>query len=140
MKENTFDAAKMKELRKEKKLSQKELASLAGVSFSALRAYENERYTPKFDVIERICAALGVHVSTLYKGTVVRRINPIVFDSPLEFEKAWFRNGGGPHFNDEIGREAAAIVKFEDLNEAGQRTAIDLLDLVLKVPEYRKEN
>lgn len=132
MKDSTFDASKMRQLRKAKKLSQKELAQLAGVSFSALRAYENERYTPKIDAIERICNALGVPLDVLYGRNIQ------TFETPLDFEIAWIRSGGGAHLGSELGRKAVMIVSFEDLNEAGQRRALDLLEILSKVPEYKR--
>ena len=135
MKDSTFDASKMRQLRKAKKLSQKELAQLAGVSFSALRAYENERYTPKIDAINRICNALGVPLDLLYPEFETFVFNE---EDPVALEVALLRNGGSPHLTNELGRQALARVLFEDLNEAGQRSAIDLLGILAKVPEYKK--
>ncbi len=131
MKESTFDASKMRQLRKSKKLSQKELAELAGVSFSAIRAYENERYTPKIEAILSICDALDVSLDVLYKGKIST-------DFTLDQETEWLRTGGDQHLGNENGRKAAMIVNFEDLNEAGQRRALDLLETISKVPEYKK--
>lgn len=124
----TFNVKKMVETRKRKKISQKELAELSGLSLATIKSYEQGKYTPRPDSIRRICEALDVSEET---------ITDFGFDTPLDFEIAWLKSGGGTHYSSPYGRQAAAMVAFEKLNEAGQRTAIDLLHLVGKVPEYK---
>ena len=66
MKEKVFDASKMRELRKERGLTQSKLAKLSGLSLSAIQGYEQGRYEPKFDAIDRISRALGSSFRELY--------------------------------------------------------------------------
>lgn len=132
MKEKVFDASKMRELRKERGLTQSKLAKLSGLSLSAIQGYEQGRYEPKFDAIDRISRALGSSFRELYDP------GALSFEDPLDFEITWIRSGGGAHLGSELGRKAVMIVSFEDLNEAGQRRALDLLEILSKVPEYQK--
>lgn len=132
MKEKVFDASKMRELRKANRLTQSQLAKLSGLSLSAIQGYEQGRYEPKFDAIDRISRALGSSFSELYDpGTMS-------FEDPLDFEITWIRSGGAPHRMTDLGRKAEIIVKFENLTPEGQRCALDMLEILSKVPEYQK--
>ena len=51
---------KIKKLREKRQLTQKQLASLSGISESALRSYELGDRKPKKEVLERIAMALRV--------------------------------------------------------------------------------
>lgn len=53
-------ARKIKELRKARNITQKELAELAGVTESAMRSYELSDRNPKPEVLDRIARALKV--------------------------------------------------------------------------------
>lgn len=58
---------KIKEIRKEKKLSQEELATLCGCSRTLISAYESGRVIPPLDKIEKIAAALDFNYLDLVK-------------------------------------------------------------------------
>jgi transcriptional regulator with XRE-family HTH domain len=55
----------IKSLRKEMKISRKELASRSQISVTALHNIENSLSFPSKDTINGICSALGVPVSYL---------------------------------------------------------------------------
>lgn len=55
----------IKSIRKELKISRKELASRSGISVTALYNIENNLSFPSKDTINGICSALGVPVSYL---------------------------------------------------------------------------
>lgn len=57
---------KIKFLRNSKKMSQKKLASLSGVSENAIRKYEAGSRNPKTDTLKKLATALGVSETTLY--------------------------------------------------------------------------
>jgi transcriptional regulator with XRE-family HTH domain len=56
---------RIKHLRKEKKMSQTQLAQHLGVDGSQISKYENGENTPPLDKIEKIAEALGVSVSEI---------------------------------------------------------------------------
>ena len=130
MEENII--TRLTEIRREKRISQKKLASLAGVSVATVQGYEQGKFCPRPYTLKRLCDALGIPVSAL-SDTVSTHL----FNDPLETELQWIASGGETHYYTEIGRLAGAVSLFRDLNEAGQRNALDLLELVSKVPEYR---
>lgn len=56
---------KIQVVRKEKRLTQKELGNLCGVSDSAIRRYENGRAIPKIKTLQKIANSLEVPVERL---------------------------------------------------------------------------
>lgn len=68
---------KIKELRKEKKLSQKALADLCGVHQTAVSQWEKGRTTPDLDSLKKLAKALGVSVEILIGGEVLQDENKI---------------------------------------------------------------
>lgn len=134
-----YDIEKLIQIRKDKGISQKELAELTSLGIATIQRIE-QKGSGSFENIVRICNALNTPVPIIgvSRGESLVPSEIESFDTPLDFEKAWIKRGGAPHYGSEIGRSAALLVTFESLNEAGQRTALDLLELVQKVPEYNK--
>lgn len=60
-------AAKLRELRLGKELSQKELADKAGFAQSAIARWEAGKQIPAFDSVHALCAVLGVKC-TVFDG------------------------------------------------------------------------
>ena len=56
---------KLREIRKKKKISQKELADLSGVYQSCISMYENGQRSPRLEIATKIASALGVTVDEL---------------------------------------------------------------------------
>jgi transcriptional regulator with XRE-family HTH domain len=56
-------------LRKRQKLSKKELADIAGISYATLSNYENGKAIPSAETIVRLALALNVSVSDLISLT-----------------------------------------------------------------------
>jgi transcriptional regulator with XRE-family HTH domain len=57
---------RIKEIRKEKKLSRKKLAEMAGLSPSYIQFIENEQRNPTVKTIKKIAAALGASLDELF--------------------------------------------------------------------------
>lgn len=55
----------IRDIRKRKGISQKELAEKVGLSANALCSIENDKSTPSMKNIKKICSALGVAQSVL---------------------------------------------------------------------------
>ena len=55
----------IKKYRKEKKMTQKELATLVGVNEVTIRSYEAEKYRPKIGTLQKIAEALDVSLVAL---------------------------------------------------------------------------
>lgn len=62
---------KIKELRKRKGITQKELAEELNITDSAITRYESGKREPNIDMINKIAAALGVSINELLLDSVV---------------------------------------------------------------------
>lgn len=57
---------RIKELRKEQKISQEELANFCNVSRQTVNAIENEKYDPSLNLAFELADKLGVRVDELF--------------------------------------------------------------------------
>ena len=116
----------IKKIRKEKKMTQKQLSEKCGIADSNIRKYENGKQFPKWETLERIAKALDVDVFDL-----IEYDEGPTDDQLLEIygEQA-----------DKEGLEQEVLEKFRLLNIEGQRKAIDQVEILTKIQEYRKEN
>lgn len=126
---------KLRAVREAQDLTQKEVAKNMGFcNYQAYARYEKMQFAPKAETKKKLADALRVDVSVLSSETE---------DSIFDYEYNWIRgiglDGSRHHLQTETGRFAAARILMEDLNEAGQRAAIDLLELVSRIPEYKRE-
>ena len=85
---------KIKGIRKERGLTQKELAKQTGLSLDSIQGYEQGRYNPKLEAIAKIAGALGVDLKVFYddlpqKTIELKRCENIALVN--EFENACFR-------------------------------------------------
>ena len=84
---------KIKEIRKKRGLTQKQLGDLCGMADSAIRRYENGRANPKLETIKKIATALDVSIDVLMTGEPSQPVQTIAahFDgddfTPEELEK-----------------------------------------------------
>jgi len=60
--------ARVRELRRSRRLSQIVLAELAGVHYNTLRRLENGSSNPSVDALVRIAETLGVTIAQLFGG------------------------------------------------------------------------
>ncbi len=63
-----IDGAKLRELRRRKMLSLRELGERSGVAFDNINKYENERRGAQPRTVRRLAEALGVEPEELTKG------------------------------------------------------------------------
>lgn len=66
---------KLKELREERNLSQKELAQKTGLSIGSIQGYEQGQYNPKLEAIAKIADALEVELDNFYDVLLQRGEN-----------------------------------------------------------------
>ncbi|WP_455599606.1 helix-turn-helix transcriptional regulator [Cloacibacillus sp.] len=111
----------IKKLRKEKGLTQTDLAKKVGVTMQAISHYETNRANPSMENLRRIAATLGCSVSDLAD---------LPADTPTEEQ---------PPAVSLLERIDAAANK---LNAPGQAVAADFVEGLAEVPKYQrgKEN
>lgn len=116
----------IKELRKNLKMTQKDLAQITGLSIGTIQGYEQGRYEPKIETLRLLMDAL----SCSYED---------IIDEPL-------LDIDGEHsvltwlIYEEIPAEQYEnlLTSFNILNNSGRNKAIEQVELLTKIPEYRR--
>lgn len=91
MKENTFGEI-LKRLRKQRGISQDELAKLIGVSRTVISSYECDKSKPKFEHIVPISKALNVSLNTLFNVISIMEFLYITRDRLKKSDDVFDRN------------------------------------------------
>ncbi len=102
---------KITSLRKQKNISQTELAELSGASREAIGKYERGEAAPSIDVAKRIADVLGVTLDFLAGG-----------DSAAAFDKQTIKR----------------MTELEKLNEEDKKCVLFTLDALLRDAKARK--
>lgn len=107
----------IKKIRKQKKMTQKQLGEKCGIADSNIRKYENGKQFPKWETLERIAKALGVDV----------------------FDLIEYAEGPDEEDLDYTSPELDLLINFRNLNSKGQNKALEQIEMLTKIPEYRKD-
>ena len=75
---------KIKEIRKQKGLTQKQLGDLCGIADSNIRKYENGKQNPKIETLQKIADALEVPLAELTETIINDELDNISHTSGLE--------------------------------------------------------
>jgi transcriptional regulator with XRE-family HTH domain len=112
---NIMDRAeRLKKLRKERKISQQELANISGVAQQTISNIECGRNEPSADTIRMLAAALGISASEFLGEDIILSEHKL---TPREF---------------------AMITEFRKLNPVGQKQLIDLAAFYQTKEEYQR--
>lgn len=135
--------SKIKEIRQQKGLTQKQLSEKCGMYESQIRKYENGNANPKLETLKKIADALEVPLDDLLGYDEVFNNSPVYrafrrnnyLDSPLfqDYKKHFLTNG-----IDWEPIDIEMIKNFKLLNEIGQTKAIEQIEMLTKIPEYKK--
>lgn len=130
--------SEIQKIRKEKGLSQAELAKLAGISEISIRKYENGQRRPKIQTLEKIARALDVPLANLTDDILINSVTQIMDTVTEEYGLIKYK---GNEENDifEI-TEEYIISELQKLNLDGQIRILNHIEDLLKVDEYLKEN
>ncbi|WP_288683654.1 helix-turn-helix domain-containing protein [uncultured Eubacterium sp.] len=111
----------IKRIRKEKRLTQKQLGELCNPSISAatIRKYELSILNPKIETLQKISTALDVSITDLNDDLGMLLSRSLKYYNAITSNEKSFSN------------------YFNQLNEEGKLKAIEMVKLLLKIPEYR---
>lgn len=140
----------LKRIRIENGLSQQELAKRAGVSQTAIYQWEKGSRTPKIDAIAKLADVLNVQPVNLF---MIKEDGKDIIDLNIfgmtGNDIGKYLNVILPEYMEECRKERelyasidnknAMSEKMDLLNEAGQARALEQVELLTKIPEYRKE-
>lgn len=129
----------IKEARKEKGLTQKDLANRLDCTVQNISQWETNKITPKLATLEKIAAALEVPFECLYGakrpitvGEITR--GPGASSKTLADMINWSLSD---YVSDQL--QQRLLDHFHQLNPQGQEVAVEQVELVAKVPEYRAD-
>lgn len=77
---------RIRKIRIEKGMTQKEIAEKCGINDANIRKYESGRQNPKIDTIEKIAKALDVEVSELLfeKSEIIEQLKNVLNTNAIE--------------------------------------------------------
>jgi len=107
---------RIKQIRKEKKLTQIELASRLGVSQAMITQYEDNRRGPKtFETLKKIATALGVAPEDILGRDLVNTMRKEEqFEQTMQHYVNWLRGMGimltMPNYEDDNGEDKTALI------------------------------
>lgn len=122
---------RIKSIRKERGLTQKELAEKTGLSIASIQGYEQGKYKPKIEQLEKLSVALESslydltqYTKTNYNLTELKALKAAISKDCQSMEQL---------------KTDALLNLFHTLNSNGQDKAIEQVELLTKIPEYRKD-
>ena len=132
---------KIKNLRRQKGMTQQQLADACDVRLMTISNYETGKYTPRQKTLEKIAEVLGVTVESLqdedaFVFAPTTGAGMIVYDdpNPEEIEAVTYT----PEIDyAKIGKIMAIV---EGLNEQGLERALQYIEDLQKLTEYRHDN
>lgn len=162
-------ATQIKQLRLNAKMTQKELATRLGVSQNAVFNWENGKREPSAETIEKIAfifdvlpeqimgwdreyAEIGAKIDAITEiADEARRGERALSDEQARRALSFVANlmreeldlerkidNSRQNFN-LLRNDNEVLNLFHTLNETGQNKAIEQIELLIKIPEYRKE-
>lgn len=135
----------IRKFRKERKLTQKQLGDRCGIDEANIRKYENGKQNPKLETIQKIAEALNIpwevllsNTSPSEKGAMVKAgIKDMVDNFNIEVDEI------KPNMETSIEvleQRHKYITLYDQLNGVGQNKAVEQVELLTKIPEYRKKD
>lgn len=113
---------RLRKARKDKGLTQKQLADLIGAKHNSISDWENNKNRPDSDTIEYICGALEIPVSRLFSESVQNKKSPELTEvSPRD---------------DKNKQELLQI--YDGLNADGQTNMMTYAQFLSEQPQYKK--
>lgn len=121
----------IRKLRKEKKMTQQQLADALGVMPAAISKYEQDAVSPTADRLKQIACVLGVDINELLADN----------ESPKKYKAADLFIGSGKVVNtilEEEKKERTIEEYYNRLNKRGQRKATSYVRDLSENPKYKK--
>lgn len=124
---------KIKKIRKDKKMTQSELAQKMNCTKVMISQYEHGQRKPKLETIEKFARALGVSPGVFFLSGNA----PIDEEITEEVEKQLLEDDAIIPFEDqEAPKEKILIDTFNSLNETGQNKVIEYTKDIFSISKY----
>lgn len=121
---------RLRTARKEKKLTQKELASKINAAHNSISNWENDQNMPDPDTIQNLCWVLDVQPNYFFSSELVPQIPHIRDSNTLspEEEQILYKYHHGQLLSDMTEEEITIIKKFRRLDDRGKSSVLNILD------------
>lgn len=152
----TFTGDRIRQFRKARGLTQKQLGELCGIADSNIRKYESGRQNPKLETLKKIADALGVPTTSLCAGILpdVKNINLFAgagtIEHALEALTAMTEDSNqamAESIKDVAGAMAAMakdeeelLSDYHNLNNYGKKEARKRVNELTEIPKYQKKD
>ena len=143
---------RIKELRKARGMTQKELAKKTSLSIASIQGYEQKKYKPKLNTIAKIAVALDVLLLDLVDtdDPILQNEITAINIPDLNYRNSVLRSTRSQNIY-ELNRILSdkndiqqlfwdLLTNFNLLNEFGKKEAVKQIELFSKIPDYRKED
>lgn len=143
---------RIKELRKARGMTQKELAKKTSLSIASIQGYEQKKYKPKLNTIAKIAVALDVLLLNLVDtdDPILQNEITAINIPDLNYINSVLRSTRSQNIY-ELNRILSdkndiqqlfwdLLTNFNLLNEFGKKEAVKQIELFSKIPDYRKED
>ena len=143
---------RIKELRKARGMTQKELAKKTSLSIASIQGYEQKKYKPKLNTIAKIAVALDVLLLDLVDtdDPILQNEITAINIPDLNYINSVLRSTRSQNIyelnrilNDKNDIQQLfwdLLTNFNLLNEFGKKEAVKQIELFSKIPDYRKED
>lgn len=127
---------RIREIRKSRGLTQRELGERLGLSYQSIAQWENDLRKPKSETILKIACALGVRYEDI--------VGLEAFDTGAEFDERWkelTKNANGESLTVVHTTDPRKFIDcaLDQMTEEGQTKVAERAAEVLEVPRYRKD-
>ena len=149
MSKNPIISENIKKYRKERGITQKELAEKCGIATGTLQQYELGLREPKYETQIKLCEALSIPLIYLTSSvnfnkkyyTLADLIQEIVDLKEGEYDEPYFRNNTNiEELTFTIYEQYPDIVEllelFDKLNDTGKQEAIKRVQELTEIPKY----
>lgn len=132
----TFTGDLIRKYRKEKGWTQKQLGEKCQMPDSQIRQYELGMVNPKTETLRRIAEALEVPILKLGNLRLyeIDEIKEDLINNTPQLNSTETKQVLSTNSNRDL-----LILKYDELNESGQTKALEQIELLTKIPDYRKE-
>lgn len=127
---------RLKKVRLESGMTQKEVAEKCGIADSNYRAYELDKVQPKFDTALAIADALGVPRMYFVEYVFDREIQ----SGPKHDEDTPFYTCLAQNISRRLGLESKLVLAFAKLNHTGREKAVERVEELAKIPDYQRKD
>lgn len=133
---------RIKKNRQQKKLSQKELGKLLGVSQQMIGQWESPNANLTLDTIQKLATALEIDINELL-GNDIFPFDPKLREKYVNFDNKERHHLLIHHYNEmgRIGRDSLLEIlsNLKILNDAGQKEASKRVEELTEIPRYTQK-